>query len=98
MDEEYENNFTDIHSEQTIIEMVDQPNVDVHYDINAECAVASLMGSPCASSVHYSAVVVAPADVNITVDMQPVGDSVVDATMILALAMVFIVVALKKIK
>jgi len=98
MDEEYQNTFTDIRSEQTIIEMVDKPNVDVHYDINAECAVASLMGSPCASSVHDSAVVVAPADVSVTVDTQPIADSITDASMIFALAMVFIVVALKKIK
>ena len=93
MDEEY--GYTDIHADQAIVEMIETAHV--HYDINAECAIASLMGSPCASSVHDSAVVVAPADVNITIDTQPLADSILSASLILAIAMVFIVVALKKI-
>ena len=96
MDEEYDTQFTDIHSEQTIVEMVDRP--DVHIDINAECAVASLMGSPCASSVHDNATVIDQPDITITVDTQPIGDGIHSAAITLSMTILLVVLVLKKFK
>lgn len=87
-DEGYENKFTDIQSDQTIVEMVD--NATINVDVSADCTATAALGKPCASSVHDAAIAIDQPDINIVVDMQPIGDGIGFASIAFLIATIFI--------
>jgi len=63
--------YQELHAARADIDHVEHASVITN--ISADCAVATLLNKPCASSTHEAAIAIEQPDVNVTVDMEPVG-------------------------
>lgn len=63
--------YQELHADQANVEHVEHASMPLN--IHADCAVASLFGTPCASSTHEAAIAIDQPDIHFHIDLEPVA-------------------------